>query len=130
METYATLAWWNKTRAYPAKDLEVAWKDILFSEFHDLVTGSGTEKSSRTATPCWAMRRKYPKAARRAPDFPAQDEPLAERNATPIFVFNPHPWEVTQEVEIDFGIDYQCSQTESSGDSSRMGRNPGPVRKA
>lgn len=110
VEVYATLAWWNKKRSYPAKDLEVAWKDILFAEFHDLVTGSGTERVEQDGHSLLGHAEEI--LRRRRAELLISllgNEPLAERNATPIFVFNPHPWEVTQEVEIDFGIDHQCS---------------------
>lgn len=108
VETYAAMAWWRKQREYPSKDLEVAWKDLLFSEFHDLVTGSGTEKVEQDGHTLLGHAEEILRR-RRAELLIAllRDEPLAERNETPIFVFNPHTWEVTQEVEIDFGIDRQ-----------------------
>lgn len=108
VETYASMAWWRKCREYPSKDLHVAWKDLLFSEFHDLVTGSGIEKVEQDGHTLLGHAEEILRR-RRAELLIAllRNEPLAERNETPIFVFNPHPWEVTQEVEIDFGIDRQ-----------------------
>ncbi len=110
VEKYAANAWWRKRSPYPSKDLEVAWKDLLFSEFHDLVTGSGTEKVEQDGFSLLGHAEEILRR-RRAELLIAllRDESLAERNETPIFVFNPHPWEVTQEVEIDFGIDRQFS---------------------
>ena len=105
VEKFAAIAWFRGQRSYPAIDLHVAWKDILFSEFHDILPGSGiptVEHDSLTMLGHAAeiLRRK------RAESMIAllNDEPLAERNETPIFVFNPHSWEVTQEVEIEYGM--------------------------
>ncbi len=108
VEKLAAIAWFRGQRAYPAVDLEVAWKDILFAEFHDILPGSGIEQAERDAFSLFGhaeeiLRRK------RAESLIAQylDEPLAERNETPFFVYNPHSWEVTQEVVIDYGTDAQ-----------------------
>jgi len=110
VEKYSAIAWWRNKRDYPAADLTVAWKDILFAEFHDLVTGSGIEKVEQDGLNLLGHAEEILRR-RRAEVLISllRDEPIAERNETPIFVFNPHPWEVTQEVEIDFGIDRQFS---------------------
>ena len=107
-EKLAAMAWWQKRRDYPTQDLTVAWKDILFSEFHDILPGSGIPQVEHDALTMLGhaaeiLRRK------KAESMIAllRDEPLAERNETPIFVFNPHSWEVTQEVEIEYGTDRQ-----------------------
>jgi len=107
-EKLAAMAWWQNRREYPAQDLTVAWKDILFSEFHDILPGSGIPQVEHDALTMLGhaaeiLRRK------KAESMIAllRDEPLAERNETPIFVFNPHSWPVTQEVEIEYGMDRQ-----------------------
>jgi alpha-mannosidase len=108
VERLASIAWWTKKREYPDTDLKVAWKDILFTEFHDILPGSGIPKVEEDAMNmlghCEEIVRR-----RRAEILISllRDEPLAERNETPIFVFNPHSWPITTEVEIDFGISQQ-----------------------
>lgn len=102
-ERLAAMAWWRGTCAYPAADLLVAWKDILFAEFHDFLPGSGIPKVEADALSLIGhaeeiLRRKKVECQIAL----LRDEPLAERDATPIFVFNPHSWEVTQEVEIEY----------------------------
>lgn len=123
VEKYAALAWWHKQRAYPTADLTTAWKDILFAEFHDILPGSGIPKVEEDSINLLGhadeiLRRK------RAESLISllSDEPLAERNETPIFVFNPHAWEVTQEVEIDYGIDRQFSPDQVRRRILRNGR--------
>jgi alpha-mannosidase len=107
-EKLVTMAWWRKLRAYPTIDMSVAWKDILFAEFHDILPGSGIQKVEQDSINLLGhaeeiLRRKKAEAMISL----LGQEPLAERNETPIFVFNPHAWPVKQEIEIDFGIDRQ-----------------------
>lgn len=109
-EKLAAMAWWRKLRPYPTMDLQVAWKDILFAEFHDILPGSGVQKVEQDSFNLLGhaeeiLRRKKAEAMIAL----LEKEPLAERNETPIFVFNLHSWPVTQAVEIDFGIDRQFS---------------------
>ena len=104
-EKLATVAWWQNKRDYPAADLAVAWKDILFSEFHDILPGSGIPQVEEDSLKLLGhaeeiLRRKRAEILISL----LRDEPLAERDSTPIFVFNPHSWTVTRVVEIDFGI--------------------------
>jgi alpha-mannosidase len=40
-EKYASLAWVQAGRPYPADELTEDWKKILFNQFHDLAAGSG-----------------------------------------------------------------------------------------
>jgi len=108
VEKLASIAWWQKKRDYPKTDLQVAWKDILFTEFHDILPGSGIPKAEEDALNLLGhteeiLRRKRAEILISL----LREEPLAERDETPIFVFNPHSWTVTREVEIDFGIAQQ-----------------------
>jgi alpha-mannosidase len=107
-ETLAAMAWWRGRKPYPAEDLTVAWKDILFAEFHDFLPGSSipaveTDALSLIGHAEEILRRKKAECQIAL----LRDEPLAERNTTPLFVFNPHSWAVTQEVEIEYGLDRQ-----------------------
>jgi alpha-mannosidase len=40
-ELAASLAWAVLGKPYPAQRLEAAWRDVLFSQFHDILPGSG-----------------------------------------------------------------------------------------
>jgi len=105
-EKLAAMAWWRGRRDYPEQDLAVAWKDILFAEFHDVLPGSGipsVEADSLTLLGhCQEILRR--KKAEIIISL-LRDESQAERNAAPIFVFNPHSWAVTQEVEVEYCFD-------------------------
>lgn len=107
-ERLTAITWWRGISSYPAAELRDAWKDILFSEFHDILPGSGiptveADCLTRLGHCEEILRRHKARALIRL----LRHEPLAERNRTPIFVFNPHGWEVTQEVEIEYCIDRQ-----------------------
>lgn len=109
-ERLAALTWWRGRCDYPSADLLEAWKDILFCEFHDILPGSciPTVEADSLARlgHCEEILRRH---RARAMISLLRDEPMAERNRTPIFVFNPHSWEVTQTVEIEYCLDLQFS---------------------
>jgi len=107
-ERLITQVWWQHHREYPDADMLDAWKDILFSEFHDILPGSGIPAVEADCLArlghCEEILRRH---RARAMIILLQGEPMAERNRTPIFVFNPHSWAVTQEVEIEYCLDRQ-----------------------
>lgn len=116
-ERLAAMAWWRGRRDYPAVALHDAWKDILFAEFHDILPGSGIPS---VETDCLARLGHAEEILRRqragAMISLLRDEPKAELTQTPVFVFNPHSWPVTQEVEIEYCLDrqYRMHQVERS----------------
>jgi len=101
-ERMAAMAWWLGASPYPAGDLEAAWKDLLFSEFHDILPGTATQSVEQDALGllghCAEILRRM-----RARIFLAllRNEPPARENATPIFVWNPHSFPVRQDVECE-----------------------------
>ncbi|MEJ2635206.1 MAG: glycoside hydrolase family 38 C-terminal domain-containing protein [Calditrichia bacterium] len=48
-ETLSTSAWWLFNQPYPHRQLEEAWKDHLFNDFHDILPGSCTEPAEKDA---------------------------------------------------------------------------------
>ena len=108
-EKLCAMAWWGGKKEYPTKDLEVAWKDILFAEFHDILPGSGIPKVEEDSLKMLAhceeiLRRKKTEAMIAL----LRHEPLAERDETPFFIFNPHNWEVSREVVVEYGTAVQA----------------------
>ncbi len=57
-ERWSALAWWLLDEPYPAKKLSRVWKDVLFTQFHDVLPGtsirdgaiSAAEMTGRAAT--------------------------------------------------------------------------------
>ena len=90
---------------HPTEDLGRAWKQILFNQFHDVLPGSAIESAYDDA------RDQLGEAVAVAKRIIAQthnviarhvDIPL-EEGSQPVLVFNPHPWPVTAQVELQYG---------------------------
>jgi alpha-mannosidase len=89
---------------YPA-DLTRAWKAVLFNQFHDILAGTSIESAYEDARDSYGEATAI--AARAANDalqrlsWRVHIEP--ESDATPIVVFNPHPWPARLPVELELG---------------------------
>lgn len=117
--------------AYPAADLDRAWKNVLFNQFHDILGGCSIREAFDDA------RYVHGQALAIASDVEnfalqklswnintlgnhkvgsAISEALAEKIGTPIVVFNPHPYEVhgTAHQRL-FRHDSICSVTDKDG---------------
>jgi alpha-mannosidase len=88
-------------RAYPQRDLETAWKKVLFNQFHDILPGSAVAAVYRDAS------RDHAEVQRAAGDIAA--DALAavaayvktDGGGIPVLVFNPLSWPRTDVVEAD-----------------------------
>lgn len=90
---------------YPRAELEHAWKQILFNQFHDILPGSAIEPAYEDARDQLGEAVAISKRIiARAHNVIARqvDIPL-ENNTQPVLVFNPHPWAVTADVDIHYG---------------------------
>jgi len=106
-ERLAAMAWWRGTMPYPAKELDAAWKDILFGEFHDILPGSGTTLVEKDALALFGhcsenLRRVRIKAFLSL----LQGEKPAPDETTPLFVWNPHSFAVNADVECEFAFSH------------------------
>jgi alpha-mannosidase len=90
---------------YPRDDLDRAWKQILFNQFHDVLPGSAIPSAyddardqlgEATAIAKRIIARAHNVLARQI-DVPFEDGSL------PVVVFNPHPWALSTDVTIEFG---------------------------
>ncbi len=91
---------------YPREDLERAWKQILFNQFHDILPGSAIEPSyddardqlgEAIAISKRIITRAHNRIARRI------DIPM-DTATQPVVVFNQHPWPVSVEVDMQYGV--------------------------
>ncbi|MFC4243648.1 alpha-mannosidase [Gryllotalpicola reticulitermitis] len=89
---------------YPRADLERAWKQVLFNQFHDVLPGSAIESGyddarDQLGEAISIAKRQIVRAhnvvARRV------DIPFDGRTQ-PVIVFNPHPWPVSTDVTINY----------------------------
>jgi len=89
---------------YPA-ELERAWKNVLFNQFHDILGGTSLEAAYDDARD---MHGEAMAIASRGLNDAIQslawniDLPYTE-GLTPIVVFNPHAWQCATPVELDIG---------------------------
>lgn len=104
-ERLATLAWWWGTAPYPEKALEIAWRDILFAEFHDILPGSGVPSVERDSVQMLhhaqeIMRRER---ARSLHSLICRDRDGADLEV-PVFVANPHGFPVRRRIEFELQL--------------------------
>ena len=85
--------------SYPQQDFDIAWKDILFDQFHDILPGSGIHINYVDAA------RKYAVASRIDNDIIQRGlKDIASRvlsDGVSVLVFNPLSWTRTGEVEFE-----------------------------
>lgn len=101
---------------YEKARIDDAWRDLLFSEFHDALPGSciapveedtirmlnhGLEITNQ-------LKAKYFVA------LCAGQEKLKDGNTVPVFVYNPHPFAYTQPVDVEFLLPRQMWHTDFS----------------
>jgi alpha-mannosidase len=90
---------------YPSADLERAWKQVLFNQFHDILPGSAIESAYDDARDQLGEAVAIAKRiiARTHNVIARQVDIVFEPNTQPVLVFNPHPWPVTAQVELQYG---------------------------
>jgi alpha-mannosidase len=105
-EALCTAAWWSKGASYPVKDLQGAWQDHLFNDFHDILPGTCTESAEQDALDLYGkafetIRRLRLKAALAFNQGSMESPPL------PLTVINMNPSLTRMPVEVEFMSDYR-----------------------
>ena len=103
-EKMSTLAEWVTGQPYP-KDYTLAWKNVLFNQFHDILAGTSIEPAYEDA------RNMYGEAmsiAERGLNYAVQSFSWnihieQEEGMKPVVVFNPHSWNSKVNVEKEIG---------------------------
>lgn len=90
---------------YPRAELETAWKQILFNQFHDILPGSAIEPSYDDARDQLGEAVSISKRIiTRAHNVIAKQVAVPfEVGTQPVLVFNPHPWPVSTDVDMQYG---------------------------
>ncbi|WP_203433119.1 alpha-mannosidase [Jiangella asiatica] len=91
---------------YPRDELGHAWKQLLFNQFHDVLPGSAIEPAYDDARDQLGEAVAIAKRIiTRVHNVIARDVEVAfEDGSQPVLVFNPHPWPVTTDVELQYGV--------------------------
>ncbi|GAA2072959.1 alpha-mannosidase [Pseudolysinimonas kribbensis] len=91
--------------AYPRDDLEHAWKQILFNQFHDVLPGSAIESAYDDARDqlgeAVAIAKRITVLAHNV--IGRQVDVAFVEGTQPVLVFNPHPWPVSTDVPMNYG---------------------------
>ncbi len=104
-ERWSTVARQVRGVAYPADDLDRAWKRVLFNQFHDILAGTSIEEAYEHARDSYgeatSIAAWHENAALQAIAGDI-DIPLVD-GTFPLLVFNPHPWALRTGVEMETG---------------------------
>ncbi len=90
---------------YPRDELGHAWKQLLFNQFHDVLPGSAIEPAYDDARDQLGESVAIAKRIiTRVQNIIARDVDVPmDAETQPVLVFNPHPWPVTSDVELQYG---------------------------
>jgi alpha-mannosidase len=103
-EKWSAVADMLGAQPYPLRELSEAWQLLLFNQFHDTLAGTSIEPAYEDArdqighaasVAGLAFNRAVQSIARQI------DIPFEERTF-PVVVFNPHPWRLRSDVELEF----------------------------
>lgn len=91
--------------AYPAEDLDNAMKDLLSAEFHDILPGSSVPSGENAGLRMMEHGLEILSRLRMRAFFAlSAGQKAARENEYPILVFNPHPYSITQDIEVEFQL--------------------------
>jgi alpha-mannosidase len=104
-EKFSALANWTTGQPYPG-DLEYAWKNVLFNQFHDILAGTSLEEAYEDVRDLFGEALSI---ANRGLNFAVQSlmwqiKIEKEDGMTPVVVFNPNAWHSKVKVELEFGV--------------------------
>jgi alpha-mannosidase len=98
----ASVAWGGH---YPKHDFTEAWKRVLFLQFHDDLAGTALPEQYKWATDAEG---RAVDVAQQAIDINTErlawQVPTTDPDSTYLFVFNPHAWATTQDIEYDLSM--------------------------
>jgi alpha-mannosidase len=104
-EKWCTVAETVAGQPYPHEQLRDAWKLLLFNQFHDTLAGTAIKPAYEDARDQFgfaasiaeSMFNRAVQAVARQVDIPFED------STQPVVVFNPHPWPVSADIELEVG---------------------------
>ncbi|MBE9000154.1 alpha-mannosidase [Nostoc sp. LEGE 12447] len=118
-ELFATLATISCGATYPKAEIEAAWKQVLFQQFHDILPGSSITQVYTDALPQWQQVEQVGTKI-------LQDSLLAiashitlseppKPNSLPIFVFNSLNWQRSEVVSVALPTPQEWQIYDTSG---------------
>ncbi|ACC82688.1 alpha-mannosidase [Nostoc punctiforme] len=118
-ELFATLATISCGATYPKAEIEAAWKQVLFQQFHDILPGSSITQVYTDALPQWQQVEKVGmKILQESLLAIASHITLSEPpkpNSLPIFVFNSLNWQRSEVVSVALPTSQEWQIYDTSG---------------
>jgi alpha-mannosidase len=105
-ELWAAIATLQAQAIYPKRELEAAWKNVLFNQFHDILPGSGIAEVYEDANIGWQQAVNTAQTILQsaikaiATQVPLPSPPVGMEDAIPILVFNGLNWQRSEIVSL------------------------------
>ncbi|MEN6384915.1 MAG: glycoside hydrolase family 38 C-terminal domain-containing protein [Phycisphaerales bacterium] len=104
-EKMAACAAMNSKMDYPAKDFQEAECDLMFAEFHDALPGTSIQPAEDATVRNIDHALEILSRIKARALFACSSEQKPARDGhIPVFVYNPHPYEINHIVECEFNI--------------------------
>ncbi len=93
---------------YDEKELEKAEKALLFCEFHDILPGSSIKAAEDDCLRLFSYGNEIAEKYGTKAFFKlCEGQAKAKDGEIPVLVFNPHPYKITQDIEVEFQLQDQ-----------------------
>ena len=110
-ERMAAIAWWRKLSKYPKDQLDQAWREIMYGEIHDILTGTCIPTAEKDTLSLFGLCRENIKRVRASVLLDSvMQEPAAKKHVVPVFVFNPHGFTVNTDLEFSFSHSHRSEK--------------------
>lgn len=94
--------------SYDKSELEKAEKALLFCEFHDILPGSSIKAAEEDSLRLFAYGNEVAEKYKTKAFFKlCEGQKKAKDGEIPVLVFNPHPYKITQDIEVEFQLQDQ-----------------------
>ncbi len=94
--------------SYDKQELEKAIKALLFCEFHDILPGTSIKAAEEDCLRLFAYGSEIAEKYKTKAFFKlCEGQTKAKEGEIPVLVFNPHPYKIIQDVEVEFQLQDQ-----------------------
>ena len=105
LEKMASAAWANGLMPYPEEEIHEALCDLMTGQFHDILPGSSIQPVEEASLRMLDHGLEIAARAKARAFFAlASGQKKPKDGETPILVYNPHPFKVTQLLECEFNL--------------------------
>ncbi len=105
-EALRAVSWWMCDQEYPAQELEDAWRDHLFNDFHDILPGSCIEPAERDALAIYGRVVETTRRLRLGAAI-ALGKGRFPDSTLPVAVINTNPSSHPLPIEVECMLDYR-----------------------